>query len=371
MGERVSCTIDVADSVSPSFDQPQGQIDRLEQILRFVLPIQTSLAFAGCTRARLPSWQGWRSLPFPEFSDDSVDDHAVLSLLRKFHAQGCDFLLLPQSVLCRLGKRASVQRYLEQHCRLIFHDDELCLIYALQEIKDQPLRLTGAPDGLPLPPPEMIRLVAGVDNTAVFYWGGILGARWIRGILTKNRLDINQFNAILDFGCGCGRVMRHWRSLTGPRLFGADYNPYLIDWCQHSLAFAEFKTNTLAPPLVYADGQFDLIYTISIFTHLEEHLQILWMKELRRILKPGGSLLLTVHGLTHLKRLNMEQRARFEAGELVVSRPEHSGDNECSAYHPESYVRRSLAKEFLLMDFVPGGAKDANQDVFLLQKPLS
>ena len=374
MGEERACTADQGDPPPLLPDQPLDQNDRLEKILKFVLPIQTSLAFAGCTSTRLPrwaSWDTWQVAPFPQFGDDAMDERTVLVCLREFHAQGCDFLLLPRSTVSWLERHSEVQRYLEQHCRLIFHEYELCSIYALQTRKNEPLRMNGAPDGLPLPPPEMIRLVAGIENTAVFYWGGVLGARWIKGILAKNGLDINQFGAILDFGCGCGRVMRHWESLTGPQLFGTDYNPYLIEWCRRSLLFAQFQTNALAPPLSYEDGQFDLIYTISIFTHLEERLQMLWMEELKRVLKPGGKLLLTVHGLTHLKQLNVEQRARFEAGDVVVSRPEHSGDNECGAYHPEAYVRRSLAKEFVVVDFVPGGAKDANQDVFLLQKPLA
>jgi len=374
MGEQCPSATTRSDHLPSSLDSPSDLCIRLEKILKFILPVQTSFAFAGCARAQLPkgvNWNTWQVMPFPQFGGEATDERIVLSCLREFHTQGCDFLLLPQNLLSGLEKYAEVQLYLEQHCRRIFYDRELCAIYALQGIKNEPLRMTGAPDGLPLPPPEMIRLVSGLDNTAVFYWGGILAARWIKGILAKNALDINQFSTVLDFGCGCGRVMRHWQSLSGPQFFGTDYNPYLIAWCQRFLPFAAFQTNELVPPLPYADEQFDLLYTISIFTHLEERLQMLWMEELRRVLKPGGRLLLTVHGLTHLNQLNAEQRARFDSGELVVSRPEHSGDNECGAYHPESYVRRSLAKGFLVVDFIPGGAKDANQDVFLLQKPLA
>jgi hypothetical protein len=40
----------------------------------------------------------------------------------------------------------------------------------------------------------------------------------------------------------------------------------------------------------------DCIYAISVFTHLSAELQDLWMKELRRIVRPGGHLLITTHG---------------------------------------------------------------------------
>lgn len=344
-------------------------MDRIGNLLRFVLPPQTTLAFAGSTIEQLPNADAWQVAPFPQFGVESIDSATVLTRLQEFQQQGCDFLLLPQTTFSWLEQHGEVRSYLEQRCRLVVHEQTLCTIYALQEANDGPLRTQGAPDGLPLPSPEMIRLVAGVANTAVYYWGGVLGARWIKGILAKNGLDMNQFDALLDFGCGCGRIMRRWKSLTGPRLFGVDYNPYLIQWCRGALPFAEFQTNELAPPLPYENDQFDLIYTISIFTHLEEQLQALWMKELKRILKPGGRLLFTVHGSTHLPLLTVEQRTKFAAGELIVLRPEHSGDNVCCTYHPESYVRRVLAKEFLIVDFIPGGAKDANQDAFLVQKP--
>jgi len=59
------------------------------------------------------------------------------------------------------------------------------------------------------------------------------------------------------------------------------------------IPFAEFDINALSPPLVYGEGSFGLIYTFSVFTHLSEALQVSWLAELSRVLKPGGYLLLT------------------------------------------------------------------------------
>ena len=251
----------------------------------------------------------------------------------------------------------------------MLHEEETGLVFALQPPPDAEWRGQGAPDGLPLPPPELIALVTGMPQVQPFYWSGLLGARCIKGLLSKNGFAINRFDAILDFGCGCGRVMRHWKTLNGPKLFGTDYNPYLIRWCQDAFPFAHFSTNELSPPLAYADGRFDLIYTISIFTHLEEALQSAWMAELSRLLRPGGILYLTVHGSTRIQSLPSAQQQQFAAGQLVVCRPELSGSNHCATYHPEAYVRDMLAKDLQVIDFIPGGAKDANQDVFLLRKP--
>ena len=60
----------------------------------------------------------------------------------------------------------------------------------------------------------------------------------MRAILARSGVTIERLGAILDFGCGAGRVLRHWKSLEGPALHGTDYNPELVAWCAASLPFA-------------------------------------------------------------------------------------------------------------------------------------
>lgn len=228
----------------------------------------------------------------------------------------------------------------------------------------------GLPDGLPAPLPQLIYLVTGQYDIESFYQNGVQGSESIKSILENNGLEINAFESILDFGCGCGRIMRHWKTLSGPKLYGSDYNPLLVNWCKKSLTFAEFKLNISCSMLDYNDDKFDFIYVISVFTHLDEQLQRFWIRELSRILNPGGYLYITVHGTTRLHQLTPRQRQAFESGQIVVVNEKDSGTNRCGTYHPEQYVRQKLCKDLTVVDFVPGGAKDANQDAFLLQKPI-
>src|SRR5215475_12386349 len=116
---------------------------------------------------------------------------------------------------------------------------------------------------------------------------------------------------MLDFGCGCGRIIRHWRALSGPELYGIDYNPLLIDWCRRNLSFARFIVNRTGIPFSFPEGMFDFIYSISVFTHLTESSQRFLMNELMRILKPGGHLLFTVHGLSRIHELASNHRRLF------------------------------------------------------------
>lgn len=223
-------------------------------------------------------------------------------------------------------------------------------------------------DGLPFPPVRLVHFVTNTYRNEWFYETGVIGSQCIRRILDKNRIKIDAFASILDFGCGCGRIIRHWQTLHGPRIFGCDYNPVLVDWCKENLPFAEFMLNDLSARLIYEDEKFDFIYAISVFTHLTEAMGFFWMEELDRVLKPGGIMYLTFMGSTRASNLRIELQERFETGELVVIGCEHPGKNICAAFHPEKYVREILAKGFQILDFVPGGAKDANQDVFLLKK---
>ena len=77
----------------------------------------------------------------------------------------------------------------------------------VQVLKDIPTRLQGAPDGLPIPSPRLLYTIAGTPDSVWFLKAGGLAAESIVGILNKNDLNLDRFGAILDFGCGCGRVI--------------------------------------------------------------------------------------------------------------------------------------------------------------------
>jgi ubiquinone/menaquinone biosynthesis C-methylase UbiE len=61
-----------------------------------------------------------------------------------------------------------------------------------------------------------------------------------------------------------------------------------------------FSVNASDPPLSFGAESFDFIYSISVFTHLPEEMQIAWLREMHRIAKVGATLVLTTHGDTLL-----------------------------------------------------------------------
>jgi SAM-dependent methyltransferase len=226
----------------------------------------------------------------------------------------------------------------------------------------------GAPDGQPIPPFRLRILVAASPDIGWFLESGRRGAESIHASLERNDLELARVAPILDFGCGCGRVTRHW-ARKGVEVHGSDLKPKLVAWCRARFAFATFASNALAPPLDYADGLFGFVYALSVFTHLPDNLQEPWMQELRRVLRPGGHLLLTTHGAHYLDELTEDERRRFGAGQLVVRRDDRPGSNVCGVYHPEAHVRERLAKGFSVVEFVPKGALgNPWQDQWLLRR---
>jgi SAM-dependent methyltransferase len=227
----------------------------------------------------------------------------------------------------------------------------------------------GGGDGLPLPPPALVYLVAGHFDLEEYYESGSIHAALLRRVLGDNGVELEGCRSLLDFGCGCGRVARHWQGLPATKVHGCDYNARLVRWCRRSLPFADFRVSRLSPPLPYEAGELELVYAISVFTHLTEALQHAWMRELERVLAPGGFLLITTKGSSRLGPLSEQERASYERGELVVQAGRYAGRNLCAAYHPERFVRERLAAGFEVRDFVPAveGA-DHTQDIFLLRK---
>jgi SAM-dependent methyltransferase len=219
-------------------------------------------------------------------------------------------------------------------------------------------------DGPALPPRRLMVRVAGTADADWFLRSGRAAYDAIAA-----HAPLAEIESVLDFGCGCGRVTRYWDTFDGA-VSGGDVSTKAIAWCRANLPFAHFEANRLEPPLAFVDESFDLVYALSVFTHLTAELQLAWRDELRRVLRPGGRLLVTTHGTSYTPRLDAEERDRFERGELVVRWSDLPGTNLCSAYHPERYLRDTFANGFASVELEPEGARgNPTQDLVLLRKP--
>ena len=160
------------------------------------------------------------------------------------------------------------------------------------------LNLPGRDDAIPVPPQDLMVQVLGPNpDAANFLYGGYVVAEGLRAILGLRGHDLDDFHDILEFGCGCGRVLR-WLSWLTPatRLCGTDVSAGAVAWGKQHLPFVQLAANDPLPLLPFPDASFDLVFSISVLTHLDEQLQLRWLEELSRVARPGAVVLQTVHG---------------------------------------------------------------------------
>lgn len=151
---------------------------------------------------------------------------------------------------------------------------------------------------LPLPPVAMRTLVGQTDE-ALF--NNPDGAPVIPGVGREH------YRAVLDFGCGCGRIARQLIQQRPPptRYDGLDLHPGMIRWCQTNLAPRALRFNfhhhdvyypafnpgdekPLSAPFPFGDGEFTLVLALSVFTHLTQEQSQHYFAEVARVLGPDG-----------------------------------------------------------------------------------
>lgn len=147
-----------------------------------------------------------------------------------------------------------------------------------------------------------------LDKNWSFYPIYIEKMRLVEDFLTKEGKD----KKILDLGCGEGVLVEKFKS-NGFDIIGVDIN------YEAELVFKRSITNT-----GFADNSFDLVLCLDVLEHLDFEEQGRAISEIRRIIKPGGIMALTLPNLAHFSsRLSF-----FFAGKLTRTSDvlRHKGD---------------------------------------------
>ena len=141
----------------------------------------------------------------------------------------------------------------------------------------------------------------------------------------KELCGLQPNHRVLDMGCGVGRVAVPLAEyLTAGSYEGLDIVPSGVRWCEKNITpkYPRFRFqvadiyNKMYNPggrlkssdyrFPFSDGEFDLVFLISVFTHLLpgdlEH----YVSEVSRVLRPGGKCLYTTFLLDDEARQDME-----------------------------------------------------------------
>jgi 2-polyprenyl-3-methyl-5-hydroxy-6-metoxy-1,4-benzoquinol methylase len=163
---------------------------------------------------------------------------------------------------------------------------------------------------LPAMPDENVQLAyTGAKGNSVMK-EGFSAYKLFRDMYEREVGPIARADAILDFGCGWGRIIRFFLKDVEPsRLWGVDPGRDMIELCQNLNKWCNFKAINTKPPSPFEDETFDLIYSFSVFSHLSEEMHKSWLIELSRILKPGGLLIATTRDRAFIEHCaEMRQR---------------------------------------------------------------
>lgn len=174
---------------------------------------------------------------------------------------------------------------------------------------------------------------------------------------------------VCEWGCGPARLIQHIKPLFPyiNRVIGFDYNQNTIAWCRSSIHGVEFYKNELYPPLSLDSDSVDVLYCVSVFTHLSEELHQEWIKEIMRVLKPGGVFIGTFHGEKTKHKLFPDELEKYERGELVVRGNVFEGSKNFVAIHSDLFVRNKLLLGFVSVEQVAWPS--FHQELYVAVKP--
>jgi ubiquinone/menaquinone biosynthesis C-methylase UbiE len=168
-----------------------------------------------------------------------------------------------------------------------------------EQWQDVLLRSVESPvvDGIRLPgfpPAEIQRQFNGEAGVPVVRRAYTL-YQFIKQQAARLGAPIGPASRILDFGVGWGRVLRLFlKDVEAQHLYGVDVNPMILELCRSTGLPVAVAQITPRGALPHGDEFFDCVYANSVFTHLPEAVQDLWLAEIARTLRPGGVFIATV-----------------------------------------------------------------------------
>ncbi len=242
-----------------------------------------------------------------------------------------------------------------------------------------------ARDPGPMPPLDLIETEAllyaadlSLRAKPAWYFGSGRREAWtVLTMAEQYGFDPGGMSDVLEFGCGSGRVVRHLRGVTGLHVAGTDANAKAIKWDRSNLLGIDFRANLLEPPLAFPDSSFDLIYALSVFTHIPLHLQRPWLRELHRVLRPDGCLLLTVHGDAEINsQLNDIDRLQLrQTGELTLDAksPRASFSSQVlgswDVFQTRDQISQTFGEVFEILCYTTEGAAAGQATLVLRRSP--
>jgi SAM-dependent methyltransferase len=248
--------------------------------------------------------------------------------------------------LLRGAARATVPQSARDLLRSLLREVPCRIRDALPDLLET-LHLTSS---APLPPPRLRKRVGRTSSRREFLSVGRAAARDVLAVFEDVRNPASDWGRWLDFGCGAGRVARFIGEFPIVRTMrGVDVDAEAIRWNRRHMT-GDYLLLAGDAPLPFGDKSFDVVFSVSVFSHLDESPQFAWLREIHRVLRPGGLFLASTHSdkLRYSRPdLTFEQHLALNSRGFLFARGRGEFKTD-SAFHSRLYLEQQWGRWFSL-----------------------
>ena len=233
--------------------------------------------------------------------------------------------------------------------------------------------------GVRIPPGWLVQAFTGAPDTVHHIESGIQSAEYYVDQYNRHGGGFDDVERVLDFGCGCGRVLSRMPAKEGIDYVGVDLREDALQWLRATLPHGTFVAGTEMPPLDLQSGSVDLIYSVSVLTHLDRERERAWLDEWFRLARPGGIVISTFRGEDWVEQFTLENQRR------AIQQAWSANNGFCyqkhrywegifpafysGTYQTEDYVRANWGKHFEILDIRPPAETPNEQNTAIMRKP--
>ena len=215
--------------------------------------------------------------------------------------------------------------------------------------------------GIQLPPVALVEYTCGISDIDEYVRSGKEVSTMLSLAAARYAGPLGAQGAVLDFGCGSGRLLGGL-SFGQASVTGCDVGAAVAAFSEKAYPHARVVQTGLMPPLPFKDNEFGLVYSFSVFSHLPEEIEQIWLEELHRVGSKNCLYLITVHGEWMIEAtLQGEEREDIRRTGFGFKKVHARRNDELdfpeyyeASYHTKMYIHDRWSRWFDIIDVVKG-----------------
>lgn len=141
---------------------------------------------------------------------------------------------------------------------------------------------------------EILRNAYSLDDAARMAVGGDFDAT---GLVMRETLihhGLRKHDYLIDVGCGSGRLAKPLAQYLEGKYLGIDVVPELLSYARNLVQRPDWRFELAAGLTIpEQDQKANMVCFFSVFTHLLHEESFVYLREAKRVLKPGGKIVLS------------------------------------------------------------------------------